>query len=124
MDLKKILDLLKKYQESDARLTVLFVEKKGTKYQSYKPEVQNSVQKDIIKLFKEQLEENISRDLQEVNFNPSGHEVDEYSVCDYEYVGNYQEVIKLFDHPLEEEMDPDEISYLIFRLRINEDTEP
>lgn len=124
MDLKKVLDALRSNQNEDAKLTILFVQKSGINYKAYKPEVKNSVQKDIIKLFADYVETLIDNDLNEVKFNPSGQLNGEYSVCDYEYVGNFQQVINLFSETLlEEELRPDQISFLIYRLRINEDTD-
>src|SRR5699024_4754062 len=112
-----------KNAEEEARLTVLFVEKVGVSYKAYKPEVKNEVQKDIIKLFRDQLKTLIELDLTEASFNPSGQLTEEYSVCDYDYVGNFNEVIDLFDNTLEGELRPDQISFLIYRLRINEENE-
>ncbi|WP_054948965.1 Kiwa anti-phage protein KwaB-like domain-containing protein [Numidum massiliense] len=124
MNINEVAKMLEKNQESQGKLSVLFVSKKGTKYQAYQPQVSNKVQQDVIKLFKEHLETIIAKDLKEREFNPSGQPNDEYSVCSYEYVGNFHEVTSLYKNTKEEEMRADQINFLIFRLRINEDENP
>ncbi|MBP1950278.1 Kiwa anti-phage protein KwaB-like domain-containing protein [Virgibacillus litoralis] len=124
MELTEIRTLLETYVEPEGRLSVLFVTKNGTKYTSFKPTVSNDVQKEVVKLFKDSVQSKINSDLAKVPFNPSGHENDEFSECQIEYLGNYSEVINLFDEPGTEEIEPDDVSFLIFRLRINKDQDP
>lgn len=123
MNLHEVLEQLKKNRDSKGKLAILFVSKNRSKYQAYQPQVSNDVQKEIIQLFIDSLDGIIKKNLEEVKFNPSGQLVDEYSVCDYSYVGNFNDVIHLFNKTNEEELRADQISYLIFRLRINEDEE-
>ncbi|WP_096269414.1 Kiwa anti-phage protein KwaB-like domain-containing protein [Paucisalibacillus globulus] len=123
MDLNNIIQKLREFQEPDGRLSVLFVSKNGTRYSSFEPSVSNDVQKEVIKLFIENIDHKIQANLNSVTFNPSGHENDEYSVCDTDYVGNYSEVINLFDETVTEEMDPNKVSFLVFKLRINNNGE-
>lgn len=102
----------------------MFVSKNRTNYIAYNPQVSNDIQRDIIKLFKDTLDAIINENLEEVDFNPSGQLVGQYSVCDYSYVGNFNEVINLFDSTTEQEPRADQISYIIYRLRVNNDDEP
>ncbi|WP_272033054.1 Kiwa anti-phage protein KwaB-like domain-containing protein [Oceanobacillus kimchii] len=123
MDLNFLEQKLNKYENPKGRLSVLFVNKTGINYESFRPSVSNNVQLEIVKLLKETVQYKRNSNLAAVSFNPSGHESDQYSVCNTDYVGNYQEVINLFDESNETEMLVDKISFIVFRLRINEDSE-
>lgn len=116
-------NMLEKYEDPLGRLTVLFVHKNGINYESYSPSISNDVQKKIVNLLRGTIQYKLSLELDEVPFNPSGQESDQYSVCHPDYVGNYEQVINLFDNTNEAEMEIDKINYLIFRLRINESDE-
>ncbi|SIS66562.1 Kiwa anti-phage protein KwaB-like domain-containing protein [Salimicrobium salexigens] len=123
MELQDVQLLLERFTEPNGRLTALFVTKTGTKYSAFQPQISTNLQTEIIRLFKETI--NSKRDdenLSKVPFNPSGQEQDEYSECSTDYVGNYGEVINLFDSA-NSEIEPDDISFIIFRLRVNDDTE-
>lgn len=124
MDIKYILDLLAENEDPKGRMSILFVNKRSMRYRAYKPDISNDVQKDVIKLFREHLKTIIDKNLEQVEFNPNGQQVDQYSVCNYDYVGNFNEVIQLYDNTLESEIPADEINYLIFRLRVNKDDDP
>lgn len=124
MNLKEITELLERNEKSNGRLSVLFVSKNGTEYQHYKPQLSNDLQRELIRMFKVRIQSTINDGKQEVEFNPSGHEMDEYSVCDYEYVGNFNEVIGLYDSENETELLADQISFLVYRLRVNKESDP
>lgn len=124
VDLDYIYQMLETYYEPEGRLSVLFVKKTGTKYESFFPSVANDVQNEIISLFLENISGKRNSDLEKIFFNPSGQENDQYSECRTDYVGNFEEVINLFDNAnIEEEIEPDNVSFLIFRLRVNNDNE-
>lgn len=123
MDLTVIRDALRNYPNPNGRLSVLFVTKRGLNYTAYNPEISNGVQSKLIEIFQARVDKFIDDNLREINFNPSGQQVDEYSVCSREYVGNFDEVIQLFNNASQEEIQGDDISFLIHRLRINNEGE-
>lgn len=126
MELSEIKNLLEAYNEPEGRLSVLFVSKKGTEYEAFEPAITNDVQAKITKLFYENISSKESDDnLNRVDFNPSGQENDEFSECHTSYVGNFDEVTNLYENAnTEDEIEPDDVSFLIFRLRVNDDREP
>ncbi|MGE7923370.1 Kiwa anti-phage protein KwaB-like domain-containing protein [Viridibacillus arvi] len=95
----------------------------GLNYSAFNPIISNEVQSNIIEIFQTRVNKFIDEVLTEINFNPSGQETDEYSVCPYEYVGNFEDVIELFNDAGQEELPGDDISFLIHRLRVNNDGE-
>ncbi|WP_177183460.1 Kiwa anti-phage protein KwaB-like domain-containing protein [Lentibacillus persicus] len=124
MNFDYIYQMLETYNDPRGRLSVLFVKKTGTKYESFFPSVTNDVQKEITSLFLDTISIKRNLDLERISFNPSGQENDQYSECSTDYVGNFEEVINLFDNPnMEEEIEPDNVNFLIFRLRVNNDDE-
>lgn len=124
MNLTEVLEKLRDNEEPAGRLSVLFVNKQGIRYNAFNPQTSNDVQTNVVSLFIDNLVNIIDSNLEEVDFNPSGQLVDQYSVCDYDYVGNFEEVLDLFNNTSEEEFRADQISYLIFRLRVNKEDEP
>src|SRR5690625_2052341 len=124
MNLNDVLSVLEEYKDPQGRLSVLFINKEGVKYKSFKPEISNDVQEDVLELFIDYIKTIIVKELDQVEFNHNGQLVDQYSVCSYNYVGNFDEVIQLYDNPIETEMSADEINYLVYRLRINKDGDP
>lgn len=123
MDLREIENILGEYFEPEGRLSVLFVNKNGVNYKAYNPEVSSDVQEKIIEIFYNTIGEYIESGVESAAFNPSGQEPGTFSVCLEEYVGNFDEVINLFEADNHEEIAAEDISFLIHRLRINKDEE-
>lgn len=124
MDLNDLRQQLEQNIDPQGRLSVLFVQKNGLIYRSYNPEVSNEVQGKIIEIFLSRIQSFIDDCLIEVPFNPSGQLVGEYSTCTNDYVGNFNEVEGLFNNFIDEEIAPDNITFLIHRLRVNQDDQP
>lgn len=125
MELQDVQNLLERFTEPNGRLTALFVTKAGTRYKGFQPEITNDLQTEIVRLFKETIDsKEDNQNLNKIPFNPSGQENDEYSECSSDYVGNYQEVTSLFNNVATEEIEPDDVSFIIFRLRVNIEDEP
>lgn len=123
MELNELMAKLNENANPQGRLSVLFVQKNGLNYKSYTPEFTNEVQRKIIGVLTDRVQSFIDDGLEEVQFNPSGQLVGEYSTCTNGYVGNFDEVKNLFDEVIEEEIAADQISFLIHRLRVNRDDE-
>lgn len=123
MNLNELLNQLSKFPKPEGRLKLIFVNKNGIKYKAYEPSVSNKVQEKLMKLFVSNIKDKIDAGLEKVDFNPSGHGPEQYSVCDKDYVGNFKEVKSLFKNTQTEELKPDQVSFFVFRLRINNDGE-
>lgn len=123
MNLADVENILQEYTEPQGRLSVLFVSKSGLNYRAYNPTVTNEVQEKLMEIFSNTVADFISNGLEAAQFNPSGQEPGTFSVCQEEYTGNFEEVIDLFEEDNQEELAAEEISFLIHRLRINQDGE-
>ncbi|MFD2705469.1 Kiwa anti-phage protein KwaB-like domain-containing protein [Salibacterium lacus] len=124
MELSRIQEYLRQYQNPEGRLSILLVKKDRNRYEANRPDISLRVQQEVVDLLKRRVEAFISNDqLNQVQFNPSGHLRDEYSVCSYDYVGNFEEVVNLFNTYQQSQLDPENISFIAIRLRINDEYE-
>ncbi|MFY2307655.1 Kiwa anti-phage protein KwaB-like domain-containing protein [Lysinibacillus fusiformis] len=123
MNLRDVENIIEAYPDPQGRLSVLFVSKRGLNYEAFNPTVSNEVQEKLMDIFLNTLRGFINEELTPSDFNPSGQETGTFSVCPQEYTGNFNEVIELFENVVQEELQVEDISFLIHRLRINNDNE-
>lgn len=124
MDLYEIREYLQQYNDPNGRLELLLVQKYRGRYFANRPDITNPVQRGIVNLLTTQIGNFIdNEDLEAVPFNPSGQLRDQYSTCNYDYVGNFREVINLFNNPQNELLEPEDINFMIIKLRVNQELE-
>ncbi|OEC03146.1 hypothetical protein GY31_03305 [Lysinibacillus sphaericus] len=123
MNLRDVENIIEAHPDPQGRLSVLFVSKRGLNYEAFNPTVSNEVQEKLMDIFLNTVRGFIKDELIPADFNPSGQEPGTFSVCPQEYTGNFHEVIDLFENVVQEELPIEDISFLIHRLRINNDNE-
>lgn len=120
MDIQRIKDII---QRRDTTTRLYFTRKRGTRYLSYSPAIEDNLQDDIKSLIVNYIDNFIGTP--QVEFSPLGYKEETVETCDVGYIANYTDVTKSFkDNFVNREVPDDIINNLNFYclvIEFNED---
>lgn len=93
MDLTRVKGILSQQNLTSA---LYFTVKSKSLYTSYSPEISPTIMESLICYANEYLDKYM--DDEQIDFNPTGYRDGTIEITDFEYVGNYNEVIQTFDN--------------------------
>lgn len=116
MDLKRVRECL---ERRELTKTLYFVRKTRTEYISYSPEVDNDILTHLVSIIASYTENFI--DFEQVEFNPTGYREGTIEICDFDYVGNYEEVIRSFNAGNIEDIENEADNFSFYCIDLNVD---
>lgn len=113
MDLNGVCEIL---SENNLEITLYFVRKRRDGYISYSPEVDQTIYTTLLRCIKEYIANYIT--YEQVEFNPTGYRDGTIEICNYNYVGNYEEVLNCFDGGNIENVEDEAENFSFYCLKI------
>lgn len=118
MDENKLSEIINNLTDKGTLNVELYFTKKTKKnYITYKPNVDDNIKDDIIELIIRYLNKHLS--FKPVKYSPTkAPKTNEFSYCDLDYVGNFDEVIKSFAQPdtVDTNLKPSEITFYCLEI--------
>lgn len=105
--------------DPNCSIELFFSRKLSDEYISYSPNLGDNVIGKITEVVSTNLHYLQRAELDEVDFNPIGYMDGTIEICDYDFVGNYQEVIQSFRDPVTEDIEDeyDNLSFYCVQLQ-------
>ncbi|MFZ7119502.1 MAG: Kiwa anti-phage protein KwaB-like domain-containing protein [Eubacteriaceae bacterium] len=107
-------NIIGKLNSENLNLRLYFTKKRGSKYFSYSPSVEEELQNTLIGLIKEFIGK--YSETEQVDFSPIGYREETIEICRCNYIGQYEDIIDSFneDNLNREPINDDDINKLNF----------